>query len=83
MAYMEAGKYDEAIADLTETLKVEQNMRGALWFRGMAYWKSGKRGKGRLDIEKAAELGNGRAKKWLEAHPGRGGGTGRKKSNLP
>jgi len=87
MAYVEAGRYDEAIADLTETLKVEPNMRGALWFRGMAYVRSGKKGKGRADIEKAAELGQNRAKKWLQEHPGGGGmgGSGglKKKSPLP
>ena len=70
MAYLEAGRYDEAVADLTETLKVEPNMRGALWARGMAYIKSGKKMKGRQDIEKAAALGQNRAKKWLDDHPG-------------
>ena len=73
MAYLEAGRHDAAIADLTETLKVEPNMRGALWHRGMAYNRSGKKGNGRRDIEKAAELGLGRAKKWLKENPGRGG----------
>ncbi|MEW6673596.1 MAG: tetratricopeptide repeat protein [Thermodesulfobacteriota bacterium] len=82
MAYLEMDRYNEAIADFTETLKVEPNMRGALWSRGMAYTKSGNRGKGRSDIEKAAELGNPRAKKWLEEHPG-GGGSGKRKSKFP
>lgn len=71
-AYMEVDMFDKAIADLTETLKVEPNMRGALLFRGMAYNKLGKNTNGRRDIEKAAELGSGRAKKWLKEHPGRG-----------
>jgi tetratricopeptide (TPR) repeat protein len=70
MAYLEAGRYDAAIADMTETLKVEPNMRGALWGRGIAYMKSGKKGKGRRDIEKAAELGHPRAKAWLKKYPG-------------
>ena len=82
MAYVETGRYDDAIADLTEVLKVRPNMRGVLWSRGMAYNKSGKKGMGRRDIEKSAELGNNKAKKWLEEHPG-GGGIGRKKSALP
>jgi Tfp pilus assembly protein PilF len=69
---MEVDMFDKAIADLTETLKVEPNMRGALLFRGMAYNKLGKNTNGRRDIEKAAELGSGRAKKWLKEHPGRG-----------
>jgi tetratricopeptide (TPR) repeat protein len=70
MAYLEAGRYDAAIADMTETLKVEPNMRGALWGRGMAYMKSGQKRKGRRDIEKAAELGHPRAKAWLKKYPG-------------
>jgi tetratricopeptide (TPR) repeat protein len=82
MAYLELKMHNEAIADLTETLKVEPNMRGALWFRGLAYMRSGKKGKGRRDIEKSAELGNGRAKKWLKEHP-RGGGRGKRKSSQP
>jgi Tfp pilus assembly protein PilF len=70
LAYAEVGRYDEAIADMNETLKVEPSMRGALWCRGIAYVKSGKKMKGRQDIEKAASLGQKRAKKWLEEHPG-------------
>ena len=83
MAYLEAGRYDEAIADMTETLKVEPDMRGALWSRGRAYLGSGDREKGRRDIERAAQLGQVRAKKWLEEYPGGVGGSGRKKSHLP
>lgn len=70
LAYLEMGKYMEAASDLTETLKVEPNMRGALWGRGMAYMKSGKKMKGRQDIEKAAALGQRWAIKWLEEHSG-------------
>lgn len=70
LAYLELKKHGEAITDFTKTLQIEPNMRGALWFRGMAYRRSGKKGKGRRDIERAAELGSGRAKKWLEEHPG-------------
>lgn len=72
MAYVETGRYDDAIADLTEVLKARPNMRGALWSRGMAYNKSGNKGYGRRDIEKSAELGNNQAKKWLKEHPGKG-----------
>ncbi len=77
MAFLEAGNYDAAIADLTEVLKVQPNMRGALFHRGRAYMKSGNFGHGRRDIEKAAELNSGFAKKWLNEHPGRGG-TGKR-----
>jgi len=82
MAFVEASRYDAAISDLTETLKVEPDMRGALWSRGMAYIRSGKLRIGRRDIEKAAELGNTRAKKWLKEHPATGG-SGKRKSKLP
>ncbi|MBU1182099.1 MAG: tetratricopeptide repeat protein [Proteobacteria bacterium] len=82
MAYEEMERYDDAIADLTEVLKAQPNMRGALWARGKAYNKSGNKGYGRRDIEKSAELGNGKAKKWLEDHPG-GGGSGKRKSKQP
>ena len=69
---MDIGRYDDAIADLTEVLKVRPNMKGALWFRGLAYNKLGNYRYGRTDIEKSAELGSFRAKKWLEEHPGKG-----------
>lgn len=81
-AYVEMGRYDDAIADLTEVLKVRPNMRGVLWARGMAYNKSGNKGYGRIDIEKSAELGSGKAKKWLKENPGRGG-SGKRKSKQP
>jgi tetratricopeptide (TPR) repeat protein len=82
MAYVEMERYDGAIADLTEVLKVRPNMRGVLWARGMAYNKSGNKGSGRIDIEKSAELGSGKAKKWLKENPGRGG-SGKRKSKQP
>jgi tetratricopeptide (TPR) repeat protein len=81
-AYVEMGRYDDAIADLTEVLKIRPNMRGVLWARGMAYNKSGNKGYGRIDIEKSAELGSGKAKKWLKENPGRGG-SGKRKSKQP
>lgn len=71
MAHRDMGNNGLAIADLTETLKIEPNMRGALWHRGIAYMKSGQKRKGRKDIEKAAALGNNRAIRWIEEHPGR------------
>ncbi|MCX6984831.1 MAG: tetratricopeptide repeat protein [Lentisphaerae bacterium] len=71
MAYVETGRYNDAIKDLTEVLKVRPNMRGALWSRGVAYNKSGNKVYGRRDIEKSAELGKKQAKKWLNEHPGK------------
>jgi len=73
MAYLEMQMYDQAISDLTEVLKVRPNMRGVLEFRGKAYMRSGEKQKGRRDLERSAELGNGRVKRWLEEHPRRGG----------
>jgi tetratricopeptide (TPR) repeat protein len=72
-AYLEMQMYDKAISDLTEVLKVRPNMRGVLEFRGRAYMRSGKKQKGRRDLERSAELGSGRVKRWLEEHPRRGG----------
>ena len=71
MAHNDLGNYGFAIADLTETLKIEPDMRGALWRRGKAYMKTGQTRKGRQDIEKAAALGSNRAIRWIEEHPGR------------
>jgi len=72
IAYVETGRYDDAIKDLTEVLKGRPNMRGALWYRGVAYNKLGNYRYGRTDIQKSAELGNWQAKKWLEEYPGKG-----------
>lgn len=69
MAYLEMKMYDDAIADMTEVLRVRPNMRGALGARGRAYMRSGNKRKGRRDLERSAELGNPRAKKWLKEHP--------------
>ncbi|MFZ5564380.1 MAG: tetratricopeptide repeat protein [Thermodesulfobacteriota bacterium] len=73
MAFLEQGRYTDAVADFTKILKSQPDMRGALFGRGMAYMKLGKKDLGRPDIEKAAALGNGRAVKWLREHPGRSG----------
>ena len=67
-AYSELNMYDEAIRDFTEALRTEPNMRAALWGRGKAYCKTGNKWQGRKDIEKAAALGNMRAKEWLRRH---------------
>jgi tetratricopeptide (TPR) repeat protein len=67
-AYYELRMYEKAIIDFTKALRIEPNMRGALWSRGKAYRKTGKKGKGRKDIERAAALGNRKAKQWLDRH---------------
>jgi tetratricopeptide (TPR) repeat protein len=69
IAYLEIGRYDAVIADMTNVLEVEPDMRGALWYRGMARFKSGNRHGGRQDIEKAAQLGSPMAKRWLRSNP--------------
>ena len=71
MAQMDMGNNGLAIADLTEALKIEPNIRGALFRRGIAYMKSGQKRKGREDIKRAAALGSKGAIRWLEKHPGR------------
>jgi len=66
-AYMELKMYDKAIKDFTDALKIEPNMRGALWGRGIAYMKTGNKQKGKKDIKRAADLGNPRAKKLIDS----------------
>ena len=66
-AYNELKMYDKAIKDFTDALKIEPHMRGALWGRGIAYLKTGNKQKGKEDIKRAAELGNPRAKKWIDS----------------
>ena len=72
LAYLEIGRSLNAISDMTEVLKFRPNMKGALYFRGLAYNQSGNKVYGRRDIEKSAELGGILAKKWLEKHPAQG-----------
>lgn len=67
-AYSELKMYDKAIIDYTKALRIEPNMRAALWSRGKAYRKTGKKWKGKKDIERAAALGNRKAKEWLDRH---------------
>jgi len=66
-AYKELKMYNKAITDFTEALKIEPNMRGALWGRGKAYREIGNKQKGKEDIKRAADLGNSRAKKWMDS----------------
>jgi tetratricopeptide (TPR) repeat protein len=66
-AYMELKMYDKAIKDFTNALQIEPNMRGPLWGRGIAYMKTGNKQKGKKDIKQAADLGNPRAKKWIDS----------------
>ena len=68
MAYMELGKYREALEDFNEALNMEPNYRGALFGRGRAYWAIGRKDDAVADMRKAAELGQGKAKKWLKKH---------------
>jgi tetratricopeptide (TPR) repeat protein len=82
LALLETKRYDAAIADLTEVLKLQPNMRSALFHRGLAYNRSGKPGLGRRDMEAAAQLGNRRAMKWLADHPPRHG-TQKRDAHLP
>lgn len=67
-AYMELEMYKEAVADFDEALKLEPERRGALFGRGKARYNMGDRNAGVEDIRKAAELGQGKAKKWLKKH---------------
>jgi tetratricopeptide (TPR) repeat protein len=65
-AYMELQMYGKSIKDFTDALKIEPNMRNALFGRGIAYLKTGNRRKGKKDMKRAADLGSPFAKKWVD-----------------
>jgi tetratricopeptide (TPR) repeat protein len=67
-AYLELGMYQKAVADFSAALNLEPNRRGSLFFRGKANWKLGRKKAAADDMKKAAELGQGQAKRWLQKH---------------
>lgn len=47
---------------------MEPNQRGSLFGGGKAKWNLGFRESAAADMKKAAELGQGQAKRWLDQH---------------
>ncbi len=70
-AYMGMEEYQKAIDDFNAAISLNPALKGAYFQRGKAYRKTGARKKGLKDIEKAAELGNGQAKQWLQINKSR------------
>lgn len=56
IAYMEKGKYNKAITDYTEALKINPKYADAYYNRGNAYVKKGLHDKAIEDFNKAIEL---------------------------
>jgi len=68
-AYLELGMYQKAVEDFSAALEMEPNQRGSLFGRGKAKWKLGFKQSAAEDMKKAAALGQGQAKRWLNQHP--------------
>lgn len=67
IAYMKMKQYQNAIKDFSSSIGLAPRAKNAYFQRGMAYRRTGKKGKGLQDIKKAATLGSGNAKRWLKA----------------
>lgn len=65
-AYAELEEHEKAIADFNQVLAITPEMKDAYFFRGRCLFRQGERQEGRADIEKAAMMGHGPAKRWLE-----------------
>lgn len=69
-AHAELEEYQQAVADFDRVIAMTPEMKDAYFFRGRCLVRLGDKIKGRRDIEKAAAMGNGRAKRWLEEKGG-------------
>jgi tetratricopeptide (TPR) repeat protein len=65
-SYRQIQHYQEALTDLTTAIEMDSTFAGAYFQRGMTFNKLGKKKKGQADIQKAAELGSGDARRWLK-----------------
>lgn len=65
-AYMKLRQYRNAINDFNTVINLNQSIKNAYFYRGIAFRKIGKKKKGMGDIKKAANLGSGDAKRWLK-----------------
>lgn len=65
-AYADLEEYEAAISDFNHALAITPEMKDAYFLRGRCLFRLGERQKGRADIEKAAVMGHGPAKRWLE-----------------
>lgn len=65
-AYARLERFEDAIQDFTRAIELSPNFSHAYFYRGRSLKKIGSHKKGKQDIIKAAELGNGQAKQWLK-----------------
>lgn len=65
-AYAELEEHEAAIADFNHALAITPEMKDAYFMRGRCLFRLGEKQKGRADIEKAAIMGHGPARRWLE-----------------
>lgn len=65
-AYAELERFQEAAVDFDRVLAITPEMKDAYFLRGRCLLRLGDKVKGRQDIEKAAKMGHGPAKRWLE-----------------
>lgn len=65
-AYMRVQNYRGALNDLTTAIEMDPTFAAAHFQRGLAFMKSDQKKKGLADIQRAAELGSGDARRWLK-----------------
>ncbi|MBU1565734.1 MAG: tetratricopeptide repeat protein [Proteobacteria bacterium] len=65
-AYLSLEQYTEAVTDFNQVIALSPDMKDAYFRRGRALIRLGEKRKGLDDIRKAAALGQGNAKRWLE-----------------
>lgn len=65
-AYFELEQFSQAVDDFTRAIATTPEMKDAYFLRGRSLLRLGDKAKGRSDIEKAAGMGHGPAKRWLE-----------------
>lgn len=72
-AYFELEWFREAVDDFSRVIATTPEMKDVYFLRGRSLLRLGDKVNGRNDIERAAEMGHGPAKRWLEEK----GGVGR------
>lgn len=65
-AYFQLEQYALAVADFDQVISLNPDMKDAYFRRGRALLRLGNKQKGMQDIRKAADLGNGNARRWLK-----------------
>jgi tetratricopeptide (TPR) repeat protein len=66
--FVQLKKYDEAIAEYSKAIEINNNFKAAYYNRGLVLAVLGQKGKGCLDLRKAFELGEKDADKMIEKY---------------